>query len=35
MMVKDIAQSGDIHENTAHAVLHVAEDFGVLSRDKP
>lgn len=34
MTVRKIADGGNVHENTARAVLHVAEAYGVLSREK-
>lgn len=35
MTVRQIADGGNVHENTARAVLHVAEDYGLLGRDSP
>ncbi|MFC7232968.1 hypothetical protein ACFQMM_23215 [Saliphagus sp. GCM10025308] len=35
MTVKDIADGGNVSTDTARAVLHVAEDYGLLTRDKP
>ena len=35
MTLDDIAQGGNVHENTARAVLHVAEDYDLLERDSP
>lgn len=33
MTVKDITKGANVHENTARAVLHVAEDYDVLERE--
>jgi len=33
MTVRQIAEGGNVHENTARAVLHAAEDYDVLERE--
>lgn len=33
MSVEDISEGGNVHSNTARAVLHVAEDYGVVERE--
>jgi hypothetical protein len=37
MTVRQIAEGGNVHEDTARAVLHVAEseEYGLLERDSP
>lgn len=35
MTTSDIANGGNVSTDTARAVLHVAEDYGVLTRDSP
>lgn len=35
MKVAQIARGGNVSDDTARSVLHVAEDYGLLERDSP